>query len=105
MCPLSRLKQSLLARLINSLMPYIQLCIPYIIIILQHTDLRLIARASQLLHTLQLFIDIMYLTDTAVLTAGVVQNAMPVNFCPHRARSPAEVADVIRSMRNRLHRP
>ena len=105
MAVLRGVKERLLARPVNAAMPYIQLRIPDVVIILEDGNLRFEGRAGNRRHLLDHFVHLANLADAAVLTAGIIQNAVPVDLGAHRTGAPAEVADVVRAMRDGLHGP
>ena len=86
-------------------MPYIQLCIPDIIIIFQNSHLSHIPGTGYLLDRLKLLVNILHFLQSAVVSSGIIQNPMPVNLRSHGTGSPAEKADKIRPMSHTLHGP
>ena len=97
--------QSHSARVFHCAMPYIQFCIEFIVVCFQNADLRLVLSPCELRNLLELLVNICNLPDSAIFTAAVIQNAMPVYFRAHRAGSPAEIADIIRTVCDALHGP
>ena len=102
---LARLKQRFLACLVHSSMPYIQLRIKDIIVVFQNSYLCFVFRACRFLDLLKVLMDGMHFRQAAVIPAGIIQNTVPVDLRSHGRRSPTEIADIVRSMSDTLHRP
>ena len=90
---------------VHPFMPFVQLGIPDVVVILQDTDLCFINASGDLLQPFQPVMDVPKLPEPPVLPAGIVQDPVPVDFRSHRTGAPAEVAHIIRAVGDGLHGP
>ena len=90
---------------VHPFMPFVQLGVPDVVVILQDTDLCFVNASGDLLQPFQPVMNVPKLPEPPVLPAGIVQNAVPVDFRSHRTGAPAEVAHIIRAVGDGLHGP
>ncbi|MNC37436.1 hypothetical protein D3C75_859980 [compost metagenome] len=103
---LQRLEPFLVALPHERSMPDIVFTVPFIVIITQNGNARLIAGAGNMLACFsQLPSDLCGLPYSAVRLVVIIIQAVPVNLMAHRCRPPAEVEQLVRSMGNGLIGP
>ena len=105
MAQLRRGKNLLFARLLQPSVPYIHVCIPEVVIILQDSEARPVLGPRQIFDGLYLVRKFCDFPKFPVIPVIIVQNPMPVNLRPYRTGTPAEETNIIRSMSDTLHRP
>ena len=105
MCSLGCLKNCKLTLPFHFFMPDIQLAVPYIIIIFQETDFRLIFRSRQLRKLLKFLMHRFHFCQSPVISSRIIQDTMPVNLSTVSTGSPAEIADIVCTMCHTLHGP
>ncbi len=102
---LGRCENAFLGGLLDPAMPVVHISVKLVVHCLKYAEAGIRIRAADFLNLLQIFCKRFDFTQPAVVTAVIVQDAVPVNFCPHRARAPAEEGDIIRPVRHALHGP
>ena len=86
-------------------MPYIKLAVPYVVVIFQETNFCLVFGTCDLRQFLEFLVNRFYFCQSAIVSSGIIQDTVPVDFCSIGTRSPTEIADIISTVCNALHGP